>query len=620
MESKTRLIERSMDDCTHARVLEFLKAVGPHTRPLKTLKEHYDKWTNYQRVHLDQGTPSEDLALIRRGVLAVLREDGGYEWGFSEETLYVAVVNYGDEFHIFHGEHVEILMAALGSNHAMMRSLFEMRSHMSTIGDRRLMVAYVVAPWHADASQFACELRCTRVDGSSDSEAIALKDGRMVLNVPSTVTLDCETVNARLRSRVKYQFSSHHLAPCSTKGAGEIKSDVVPRVMYDKLAYTNKQLLEEVEEMRKQVDSATKQTMLVRETVPMKEILQSVELAKEMGRLEARLRTEHNEEIEALKRKHKAEVEEERRRAAEAAEGAIKLIKTETTSPKKDDTAPLRRQVSALTHEVEEVRARHKKTCLELEAMSTKHKQALREIDTLHDQIKSIRARHSDDLNQQTSSMLADFDGAFSDIKARFEGFLRNCVLERARRLRIRVALLTYLRRESVVRDDVTMKCGVIRTRVRREFEAQMCSQHECLEALERRHRLEVGRLLAENCTLKEMVSDCDIDIFTLGNKIKDIRRANIEYLRHVIMHKRQKNVRFKSVFDPTSRALIDRFKQTHEIGRAANPVGFFYPIRHPSGPPSSNSTTFQPQSPSDPVSVHYHHHHHIHMGTSIQS
>lgn len=550
----------------------------------------------------------------------MLREDGGREWGFSERTLYVAVVNYGDDFHIFHGEHVEILMATLGSNLTMMRSLFEMRSHISTIGERRLMVAYVVAPWHADASQFACELRCTRIDGSSDSEAIGLKDGRMVFNVPSTVTMDCETVNTCLRSKVKYQFSSHHLAPRSAKGVGESKSDVVPRVMYDKLACTNKQLLEEVEEMRKQVDSTTKQPMMLRQNVPMREIVQSVELAKEMGRLEARLRTEHKEEIEALKRKHKAEVEEEHRKAAEAAEGAIKLIKSETISPKKDDAAPLRRQVSALTHEVEELRARHKKMCLELEAVSTRHKEALRKIDALHVQMNSIRARHTVELKQQTSSMLADFDVAFSDVKTRFEGFLQNSVMVRARRLRIRVALLTYLRRESIVRDDVAMKCGVIRTRVRREFEAQMCSQHEYLEELELRHRLEVGRLLAENRALKEMVSDCDIDIFTLGNKIKDIRRANIEYLRHVIMHKRQKNVRFKSVFDPTSRALIDRFKQTHEIGRATNPVGFFYPIRHPSGPPSSNSTTFQSQSPSDPVSVHYHHHHHIHMGTSIQS
>jgi len=581
-----------MDDCTHVRVCNFFKLVCSRKRPLKVLQDHYHQWVIYYRNHLALSKPTEDLALIRRGFLAVLREDGGICWDFSENTLFVAVISYGDEFHLFHGDNIEILMAALGSNKVMMGHLFEIAAHVKALDGRRLIVAYVVAPWYANACEIACELRCTRVDGSSDSEAFASKNGRMILDVPEPVTMDCGDLNSRLGRKMKEQFSSHRLAPMvnsHTPCPPKTDQDMVPRALY-------KTLLEDLEDKRRHVANITQQLVLLRKQTPIQESYQESDIVPKFNTWKAKLRAEHKLEMENLIKKHKVELEKQRHEAAEATEGAIKILERET-SPKKGELANLRRHVATLTHELEYARKQHQQATLDFDTVTEKNTQLTSVVGVLTSEMSAIKS----ECTEQTAYLLCQFETTLEDLHSKYE----NILPVRMRYQRVRVALLTYLRRECAFRERHDMKQGVMRTRMKHLFATHVTIQQRRIEEL----IAEKCELVVDKCTLKEMVSDCDIDIFTLVNKIKDIRRANMEYLRHVIKNKRQKNDRFRPAVDPTSRALINQFKYTHGIGATVNPLGFFYPIR--------------PQSDHEPssVSVHYHrhHHHHLHMESNNQ-
>ena len=134
---------------------------------------------------------------------------------------------------------------------------------------------------------------------------------------------------------------------------------MVPRALY-------KTLLEDLEDKRRHIANITQQLVLLRKHIPVQESYQEGDLVHKLNTWKAKIRVEHKLEMETLIKKHAVELEKQRHKAAEATEGAIKLLERET-SPKKDDLDNLRRHNATLTHELEETRKRHQRATLDFD-------------------------------------------------------------------------------------------------------------------------------------------------------------------------------------------------------------------------------------------------------------
>ena len=177
------------------------------------------------------------------------------------------------------------------------------------------------------------------------------------------------------------------------------------------------------------------------------------------------------------------------------------------------------------------------------------------------------------------------------------------------RRACIRASLITYLRQESRLRSD----------RVDRVDRVEDVRMKTTVFRKTRSLRQQLAEVKVENTALKEMIGECDIDVFTHQQTIQTIQRANHLYVQNLILDKRKRSNRYSSELKLdlyTHRELVQAWRCQARDWRDAHNIasnGFFYPILKPNqlNPPPPPTHSAQP---STPKVVHYHHHtHHIH-------
>lgn len=537
-----------MDLEAHARVKKYFKgACVQHNRPLKTVLQHYSHMVSYELNKLIATHPDEELVLLRRGFLSQLRIDRGKIWGFDEKTRYVVVMNSSADYVIVHGRDVEIVMGAFGSNATMVRNLFEMEAYMDTFSDghQRVMVAYVVSPWYVCATDIAYELRCTRIDGGMDCEAIATKQGSMMLDTEGHVSglEDTHDVDAKLRIRVLNQF-------CSKQSKYEVE-ETVPRAMAEKLVEQSRADTEKIARMEKEMSRLLNELNAM--SVKLRAHEDHRQSVEEMRReMEAECEKKLQQKKAELDREHKEALDAACKSASIAQQEAILLLDQES----KSTIDRMQQQINRLTKE-------------HLEAQS----KLTRADDYWHRMLDESQT-HAHQQEQSFNEILSEYRYAETDrmkrLAHRFAQTLVTC-----QRKRLCTVLATYLRHEARVREDALMQSSIIRKRAKQEFQSALAMK------------------TAENTMLREMISDCDIDIFTQQQAIKEIQRVNRVYVQNLILDKRKRGNRYSSelpVVDvQTRRALVRDWRKVHEI--ATN--GFFYPIRYP---PSTSPSAFLPQ------------------------
>jgi hypothetical protein len=517
-----------MDERAHTLVQTFFKD-KKQTRPVKLLLQHYSNWVVYQQNCRTTTSPSEQLSFIRRGFLAQLKVDKGACFGFTKQTTHVAVLNIANDYIVVHGSSLEILMAAVGSEKTIVDGLVEMNAHMTHFDDNvhRAIVVYVISPWGVDVSQIACEIRCTQMDGSSDLEALYVREminrrpeGRMVFNVPPPLIADCPDVNNNLRTRVVNQFTK-----CNVDQTDQVDA-MVPKSIADSIVMKNRELRQALESEQQRVAKLEAE----------------LQASKEMNRASM---VAQNEAIELLSCQHKKDKHllEEQLRKMQASKEMQQA------------------SIAAQNEAIERLSCQYQKTYNE-------------KIKSLEAQLKLCTT----DLVKKTEKNQI----LLNDVKRKLPLKLTRLAtiyertLWRQRRARIVASLIHYLKREREFHERAEMKRGVMR----KYFKLQMDIQLR---------------------VMKEMLNDCDIDIFTMELRINEMWRSNLDYVRHIVMDKRKRNTKYSSKFNIHTaefRNLIHSFRQTHALDHSMNPAtvatvtaatpvtldtppshGFYYPI-----------------------------------------
>ena len=549
-----------MDEVAHERVLQYFKVVNG--RPVQTLLNHYSHLVEHRRNQLFITQPSEELSLMRRGFLAQLRTNRGVNFGITNVTKYVVVMNSYDDRVIIHGCDIEIMIAAFGADSTMIRGLMDIEAHTDSFkdGKRRLIVGYVVSPWHVRPDEIAYQVRCTHLDGSADCEAIVSRDGTMTIDVQSSINI--ADLDDRLRTRMCNQFSSYQ----SSEKCEPVK--LVPRSVLDAIVSQKQtkigELCEQISLMSFKLDSYEETRF---------------DIDAAVANLRKELETENADRLQRLEKHHKEDLEAACRKGALAQQEMILLL----TKDHKKVVNQMQSRITTIMKEVQGVHTKkHNETRLgadKLVQLSLKHMMRVRRRDCL------------------------------------------------------RAALLTYLKQEARFiqnkEESVNMKSTI--------FHKMSLIRKELVEKR------------VENAALKEMIGECDIDIFTHQQAIHAIQRANRLYVENLILDKRKRSNRYSSELKlnlQTHRELVQgwrcqarQWRETHNI----TSTGFFYPIKpsqlnlapsqpQPPQPPQPSQPPQPPQplhplqplqplqSPigytqhsSTPVVVHYHHHTHHH-------